>query len=105
MSAVDAICRGWEKRALWTVLSRCRKPIVAAVRGYALGGGAELVMLADIIVASDKARIGQPEVTVGIIPGSGGTQRLPKAVGKYLAMKKAGIRSFLDRKNPQFSGR
>lgn len=87
LGPVDTIYRSWEKRALWGVVSRCRKPIVAAVRGYALGGGAELMMLADVIVAAETARIGQPEVTVGIIPGSGGTQRLPKAVGKFMAMK------------------
>ena len=84
---VDTIYRAREKKSLWGVVSRCRKPVIAAVRGYALGGGAELMMLADIIVAAETARIGQPEVTVGIIPGSGGTQRLPKAVGKFMAMK------------------
>lgn len=87
LGPVDAIYRGWEKRDLWTTVSGCRTPLIAAVRGYVLGGGAELMMLADIIVASEDARIGQPEVNVGIIPGSGGTQRLPKAVGKYHAMK------------------
>lgn len=87
LGPVDVIYRGWEKRDLWTTVARCRKPLIAAVRGYALGGGAELMMLADIIVASEEARIGQPEVTVGIMPGSGGTQRLPKAVGKFMAMK------------------
>jgi len=87
LGPVDAIYRGWEKRDLWSAVSGCRTPVIAAVRGYALGGGAELMMLADIIVASEDARIGQPEVNVGIIPGSGGTQRLPKAVGKYHAMK------------------
>lgn len=87
LTAVDAIYRGWEKRDLWAMVAKCRKAVIAAVRGYALGGGAELMMLADIIVASKDAKIGQPEVNVGIIPGSGGTQRLPKAVGKYVAMK------------------
>jgi len=87
LGPVDAIYRGWEKRDLWSAVSGCRTPLIAAVRGYALGGGAELMMLADIIVASEDARIGQPEVNVGIIPGSGGTQRLPKAIGKYRAMK------------------
>ncbi len=87
LGPVDAIYRGWEKRDLWAAVAGCRTPLIAAVRGYALGGGAELMMLADIIVASEDARIGQPEVSIGIIPGSGGTQRLPKAVGKYHAMK------------------
>jgi len=87
LGPVEAIYRGWEKKDLWSAVSGCRTPLIAAVRGYALGGGAELMMLADIIVASEDARIGQPEVNVGIIPGSGGTQRLPRAVGKYHAMK------------------
>jgi enoyl-CoA hydratase len=87
LGPVDVIHRGWEKRDLWASVAGCRKTLIAAVRGYALGGGAELMMLADIIVASVEARIGQPEVNVGIIPGSGGTQRLPKAVGKYHAMR------------------
>lgn len=87
LSAIENMHRGREKRALWDVLASATKPLVAAVRGYALGGGAELMMLADIIVASRTARIGQPEPRVGIMPGSGGTQRLPRAVGKYAAMK------------------
>jgi enoyl-CoA hydratase len=87
LGPVDTIYRIWEKRSLWRTVSTCRKPIVAAIRGYALGGGAELMMLADVIIASRTARIGQLEVTVGIIPGSGGTQRLTKAVGKFSAMK------------------
>lgn len=86
IDVIENIHRCAEKRALWQTLSQCTKPIVAAVRGYALGGGAELMMLADIIVASRTSRIGQPEVRVGIMPGSGGTQRLPRAVGKYVAM-------------------
>jgi enoyl-CoA hydratase len=86
IGVIDNIHRGAEKRALWQTLSECTKPIIAAVRGYALGGGAELMMLADIIVTSRTSRIGQPEVRVGIMPGSGGTQRLPRAVGKYVAM-------------------
>jgi enoyl-CoA hydratase len=76
----DFITRNWER------MRSIRKPVIAAVSGYALGGGCELAMMCDIIIAADTAKFGQPEVRLGILPGAGGTQRLPRAVGKAKAM-------------------
>jgi enoyl-CoA hydratase len=77
----DFITKGWED------LSRCRKPVVAAVAGFALGGGCEIAMMCDVVLAADTAKFGQPEVKIGVIPGSGGTQRLTRIVGKAKAME------------------
>jgi len=84
LSAIDAF-KG-DFAAAWHATASARKPVIAAVSGFALGGGCELVMQCDIVIAADTAKFGQPEIKLGIIPGIGGTQRMPRAVGKAKAM-------------------
>lgn len=83
-SFVDALLEDFISR--WECVARARKPIIAAVAGFALGGGSELAMMCDFILAADSAKFGQPEIKLGVIPGAGGTQRLTRAIGKAKAM-------------------
>jgi enoyl-CoA hydratase len=94
----DYITRNWE------TIRRVRKPVIAAVSGFALGGGCELTMMCDFIIAADNAKFGQPEIKLGIIPGAGGTQRLPRAVGKAKAMDMALTGRMMDAAEAERSG-
>jgi len=88
----------------WEEVARCRKPVIAAVAGYALGGGCELAMMCDLIIAADTARFGQPEIKVGTLPGAGGTQRLTRAVGKAKAMDLCLTGRLMDAEEAERSG-
>jgi enoyl-CoA hydratase len=94
----DFITRNWE------TIRSVRKPVIAAVSGFALGGGCELAMMCDFIIAADNAKFGQPEIKLGIIPGAGGTQRLPRAVGKAKAMDMALTGRMMDAVEAERSG-
>jgi enoyl-CoA hydratase len=94
----DFITKGWGR------LATCRKPTIAAVSGFALGGGCELAMMADMIIAADSAKFGQPEITIGTIPGSGGTQRLTRFTGKSMAMYMCLTGEFIDAETALRSG-
>ena len=94
----DYITRNWER------IRSVRKPVIAAVSGYALGGGCELAMMCDFIIAADNARFGQPEIKLGVIPGAGGTQRLPRAVGKSKAMDMALTARMMDASEAERAG-
>ncbi len=95
---LDYITRNWE------TIRSIRKPVIAAVSGFALGGGCELAMMCDFIIAADNARFGQPEIKLGIIPGAGGSQRLPRAVGKSKAMDLALTARMMDASEAERSG-
>ncbi len=94
----DYITRNWEQ------IRAIRKPVIAAVSGYALGGGCELAMMCDFIIAADNAKFGQPEIKLGVIPGAGGTQRLPRAVGKSKAMDMALTARMMDATEAERAG-
>jgi enoyl-CoA hydratase len=88
----------------WEIIKQVKKPVIAAVSGFALGGGCELAMMCDIIIAAQTAKFGQPEVKLGILPGAGGTQRLPRAVGKAKAMDLCLTARFMDADEAERAG-
>ena len=94
----DFITRNWER------VTRCRKPVIAAVAGFALGGGCELAMMCDFIIAAENAKFGQPEINLGVIPGAGGTQRLTRFIGKSKAMDMVLTARMMDAAEAERSG-
>ena len=94
----DFISHNWER------IARARKPVIAAVAGYALGGGCELAMMCDFILAADNAKFGQPEISLGVIPGAGGTQRLTRFIGKSKAMEMCLTGRMMDADEAERSG-